>query len=1524
MSAGTVAIEVNAVSVVTYAMAHNRIDVINEIRLENGGDELRAARLVAEVRDAQGRLSQPFEALVDLPAGASLALRDLELKLDPAAMSKVEAHRPGRLRIEILDADGWSVAVEETDVKIHAAAHWSAQPFGLGLEMLPAHVMPNSPEVAELLRGASQILLARTGSPSIEGYQSGPDRVDEIAQAVYEAMQQRDIAYANPPASWAGHRDDAGQKVRTPREVLGEGVGTCLDLAVVMGACLEQAGIRPLLWVVEGHAFLGWWRHERDLGVIAIRDYNEVVNLLDLRQMSVVETTALTKKSGGDVEFAAAQHAGRRHLDASEEFLGCIDVWRARRNAVYPLPAQARGEDGGAQIIQYNPTEHSMPVLTVTGGRAAQGSPARDALPPRVTAWKNALLDLTLRNRLLNYTERHGINLAVPSQAVGYVEDLLHAGKAIHLLPSDAVDNVTRARGVRYGRDLPEDVRAELVSSRSSVYTDISEGSYLTRLRSLSHKARTILEESGANNLYLALGSLVWDVDGKALRSPLVLVPVRLVTAARQSTYRLELDESGQSTPNYCLLEKLKQVHGMSIPGLANPASDDSGIDLAGAFDAVRIAIAERGLGYRVEETADLAILQFAKFRLWKDLDENWETFSSNPLVRHLIQTPTQPFEDARDATSDTDLDALAALCPIPADSSQLGAIADAVAGRTFVLEGPPGTGKSQTITNLLARAMAEGRRVLFVAEKRAALDVVKSRLDAVGMGAFSLDLHDKGSKPAMVREQIREALEARPLPDRQALNVAVEQHVTSARRLSRYASRVHEPNGAEQSLYSSTTDLLHREVESPAFEVPTSLLTHEAANQRESLRAILLNLSDVAVPARPSPDHPWAFVNVDALDARDLAQVQTAACTIDSALERLAEVPALAAVLAAVSTPRDLETLAKMLRSPSVQLETLDRTRSPQWQSDSVAVRQEMHAFVAAAHPGLDLATPEALDLPLADIYARGQAAAASSWFGRKKRLRAVAADLEPGLRPGAVIEPKGVVELAGALVQLQVAVQHLSTRSSAVAGVSVPAGWNPLTAEGAQVVAQQLDWLEWAGGVVSTQSSEQRFPQELRRLVERGWRPDVSITETVDDLAGALRLLLNVTSGDDDSLASWADGRGLLECWLGGVSRRASSDPELHSLRRWLDFRRTLAPLDRARMSAAKRALLRGAVDADDARAAFEKGLSQASQRERLTSNALDVFDATSHERSIRTYVDTGRQIREILKDTLPADAVQRREFSSASKSGRVGALRHELGKPRRGLSVRALMETYGDLVTQLMPCVLVSPDSLSRFFPARADIFDLVVFDEASQIRVADAIGAMGRAGSVVVVGDSKQMPPTAFGQGSAEDDVDVDEPESEELVDGESILEECVSAGVPKHWLSWHYRSRDESLIAFSNVHYYEDRLSSFPAPRASGASSSDGGHGVSLVRVGGTFQRSGKGKSLRTNPEEAAAIVAEIGRRFEAAPDTVPSIGVVTFNQQQRAYIEASDPRWGQFAAHRGAGLAWRRGALREEPRERAG
>jgi len=1472
-----VTVDVTAVPVLSYALAHNGIAVVSQLVLTVRGEPVRHASVRVGVRDAEGPIGDAVELFADIDPGHTTVLTDVGLRLDPAAMLQVEERRPGWLSVSV-DKDGEVLGSARVPVELLAAAQWLATPLELAMEMLAAHVLPNHPSVTALVAEAAQVLRAQTGSPSVQGYQSGPERVDAIASAICAAVQTRDIRYSEPPASWA----DVGQKVRTPGEVLDDRVGTCLDLVVVLAAALEQAGIRPLLWLVEGHAFLGYWREELSAQSSAITDVASLVNLVDLGLIRLVETTMLTTRT----DPAGFDQLHRPPYNAwltgdLDRVIGAIDVYRARHDGVLPLPARTRDADGNVQVVEYRPAVHSAPARPAEAGPATGSGTARETVPPRIAQWKNALLDLSLRNRLINYTPRAGIALTVPDAHLGELEDLVNGGTTLNLLPNDQLAAVQRERGVRSARELPQEQLAELLVDRRSLHVDVPEMSYLTRLRALAYKAKTVTEETGANNLHLALGSLAWEIDGRPLRSPLILVPVVLKAHSRSGTYRLTVDESGTSTPNYCLLEKLRQLHGLSVPGLAEPTEDGAGIDLDAALQAMRVALAEQGLPYRVEPTADLGILAFAKFRLWKDLDEHWAALSENPLVAHLVHSPTDPFEDPVTADGSVDLDELAAGVPVPADASQLTAVAEAAAGRTFVLEGPPGTGKSQTITNLLARAVADGRRVLFVAEKRAALDVVARRLDAVGMGPFALDLHDKGSRPAVVRAQIRSALEHAVQVDEQGLAADGEELRSARRSLTRYATRLHEPNAAGLSLYSAHTGVLSVDDSVPPLPVSPGAVGGLTVESVAGVRRALAGLPDVADLARPRPAHPWGFVDIAEVDVSAAA---AAGAVVDTAVAELPAFSRLAGVLSAVCTPGDLAGLARVLDGPPVDLAVLDETRSARWRTETAALSADVAAFCAAPHPGLDVATPAALDLPLADISAAGEAAAQSGFFGRKKRLIAVRDSLAPALT--AEVEPKAVPALAAALLAVQTAARTLTARGQVIPGLQVPATWNPLTDPG--LVDREVDWLRLAGAVVEGSDG---LPGALRALLAQGPATDPAAAVAVGRARDAVQHLLVTCRSTPEQLSAWAGNDGLLARWQATRAERSVTAPGTPSLRRWLDLLAAVEPLRSAGLGEARSALLSGAVPADDAVRSFELGLAGAAMTERQEATGLTGFDAPVHERAITRFAGASRAVRQHLTAALPASVVAARSFDVTARGGRIGGLQRELNRQRGGLGVRGLVAEYGDLITAVMPCVLVSPDSVARFFPARAGLFDLVVFDEASQIRVADAVGALGRASAAVVVGDSKQMPPTSFADPTTDDDA-LPEDLATAVEDEESILSECVQARVPRQWLSWHYRSQDESLIAFSNGQYYENRLSSFPAPVHGPASAAPDGRGVSLVRVHGTFHRSGAGKLLRTNPVEAEAIVTEIRRRFALSPETPPSLGVVTFNAQQRALIDA--------------------------------
>lgn len=1486
----SVSVEITAAESLSYAMVHNGFRLVRQIKITNTGVEIRGAVVRIEVLSSAGRISEDFQQYVDLAAGQAIVLDDVDVHVSATTMYELNDKQPGRVVVTIESAAAGAEAAEigraEVGLQLLPAQLWIAGKGLVSYEFLAAFVQPHHPEISKLVSEAADLLATATGSSSLDGYTEGPERVDHIVFALAQAASNRDIRYSMPPASWGLQ----GQQVRTPAQVLVDRLGTCLDTTVVMAAALEFCGIRPLLWVVEGHAFLGYWREEAVLPTAASDDVPELVSLVQRGFIGLLETTLLTGSQPITLSLLRSRPESEYIETGHEKILAVTDIRRARLDGIFPLPARTNAESGELLVTNYVPEAKVAPVVPERHGRAAPASNSTSSVPPRVTQWKNALLDLSLRNRLINFTDTARFPLAVPSSWLGQFEDLINNGTPISLLPANQLSAIHQERGIRFGRDLPQDELISMLSLKKQIYADVTEDAYNSKMRGLAYKAKTQLEETGANNLYLALGSLLWELDGRTLRSPLVLVPVNLTSAGKQGLYRVTLDETGQSTPNYCLLEKLSQAHGLKIPGLAEPSEDGSGIDLDAAFHAVREAVSAKGLAFRVENTADLSMLQFAKFRLWKDLDESWEQFGKNRLVDHLITSPTELFRDSGKAAEETDLDALAAKCPIPADSSQLQAVASAVAGQTFVLEGPPGTGKSQTITNLLTRAIVEGKRVLFVAEKRAALEVVQKRLKEVGMGPFSLDLHDKGSKPAMVRAQIKYALELRLESDEQQLDTASTDLASARRGLVRYASRLHEENGAQLSLYSARTKALTFDANDTTLPLSTEFTSAANDTVLEPLRALLRELPEFTDRARPTTNHSWRFIATPP-DPAVAERIVLAGRRIDAALDAVRPVGDLPSVVASATSAAEIRVLAALLEDRSVPVGTLDDVRTGQWSAGAQHLENLVAAFAAVNHPGLDKVRPEAMDLPLPEILGRAEQAAASGFFGRKKRLLAVAAELDAVMHQGASIRHKELVPLLQNLANAQQQIRGLQAEAHGVPGVAVPEGWNPLTESGQQALNRRLGWLRWAANAVQPNSTnEVQFQTRLRAFLESGQLVHENVIAWVHELAASWDTMTEIPAVDATELKRWTGKTPFLEVWASTRAARALDATGSRSLERWIELLRHVEPLRSMGLPDVRSAILDGDLEADDAATAFERGLAESSLEERKLATGLQDFDASSHERTIDRFTTRATLVRELLKRNLAAGVVNSRRVSSSSTSGRMGELQRQLTRQRGGLTVRKLMESYADLITQIMPCTLVSPDSVARFFPARADLFDIVVFDEASQIRVADAVGAMGRGASVVVVGDSKQMPPTSFAESSSDsaDDVESDVTAVEDM---ESILSECVEARVPRQWLSWHYRSQDESLIAFSNQQYYESKLSSFPGPSHGAPDPGLTGHGVNFVRVDGQFHRSGSSKVLRTNPVEAAAVVAEVRKHFNGASDS-PSVGVVTFNLQQRALIES--------------------------------
>jgi hypothetical protein len=1544
---------------ISYALAHGGLPILTELTIESSSASKLAGAIISLTVESLGvPLTEAWVKRVGSGDSASITIERPEIIWKSGELLDIADTQPAEIVVVIEQADGKAIRAVLPSSVSSADAWYEYSP--LGSLSLASFVRPNDPRLREILDVAGGSLLASSGWSGLSGYQS-PDRVMPMVQALYEAVQGLEITYSNPPAGWDV---PGGQRIRSTAQILDERVGTCLDTAVLFAALLENIGLYPQIALVPAHAFVGFWTPNRytdsKLPSNLIGPLRSEINELDLGNLYFFETTSVAK-SAQPTSFADAVKSGREHiaknavnprLDEVSHFIDLVACRRPSPQQVLPMPIRRTRSDGTVELIEYKPEEFTVNLLLEQLTKELVGKDKGFSgvdldVPPRLQTWLDSLLDLSLRNPLINFRfPRTSLPLLIPSGSLGAVEDILAQETPMSIIAVESKGQEGVAEFLANNRlELPPHVEPfaidqlrsqRLVGAWSSDYS-------LKLLRSMTSQAKSVLEETGSNGLFLAMGFLSWDADrkqrfqskapdegitlqtsalnpaadtAKGIRSPLILIPVTLTPKNRFREFSLSLDPTSPITPNFSLIEKLRRDYGITLDSLANLEEDESGIDVSKALDGIRQVIKANNLeGFRVDEGAVLGFFNFSTYRLWKDLIDNWRLLSKAPLFRHLLHSPHKPFnpkpatdsadptpsdnrenpatesvEDVDtalvdDAVSDIDLDALMGELPIPADASQARAVARASRGETFVLQGPPGTGKSQTITNMLAHGLKQGQRILFVAQKKEALDVVKERLDQVGLGGFSLDLHDKNQSLKAVKMQLLEVLDKEDAVDAVGFEVALKEYHQAFSPLRRYRERLHELGAHGESLYQAV-DLLLATSGDKALTVPGSFIANNSVEVRSEMASVLANLVETGPVAGNTAENPWSF-------------------------------------LAGAHNPDELSAELKIL------VEELNRNRQVLESSTSVvdflinlkSLDEIRHALLLDSEEG----SPGALSTHQTQISRQARLVAHASLERLRTALESKEADYSAtqGIPVDALMQEEQLSRSKNALSRLftlrrmQKVLNNSFGRPVALTRADVPQVLSELkflsnSADEARSDLARVPGLRGLeGDNLFSLDTVARWKSTLGRIdalvalddsfTERNLASPESITLELsqrNDLKAALMGLLRAAEGlltiagiTDSTLALWAGQQTVgKRLWFGIPDFH--QDLHTHSairLVRWLQLSADMKPLLDGGLDTAVGQLLSGEVSFSDGENAFLRGYYLALVDFLMVERGFDTFDQAPINAYITKFAKAQKQLQSTLPDVLSAELINRRGFDMSVKLGAVGDLLAEVKKvtSRRG-SVRLLLRKHWDLIRRITPCVLASPDSVVRFIDADLETFDLVVFDEASMIKVATALGAIGRGRAAIVVGDTKQMPPTSVAQTKmSESD---DDGEEDFVEDMESILSQVEVARLPEVMLKWHYRSEDESLIGFSNERYYNDKLLTFPAAEAKRP-----GYGLEFVHhPKGHFNRlsdTQDGK-VGTNPSEAQAIIKTIESLLETKGGKKPtdSIGVVTLNKAQQTLI----------------------------------
>jgi len=1052
-----------------------------------------------------------------------------------------------------------------------------------------------------------------------------------------------------------------------------------------------------------------------------------------------------------------------------------------------------------------------------------------EAVDRKIQQWKERLIDLGLRNRLINFKETKASTLKIvePNAAEIYEHIIKTEG--------DYYLNVQEEQGFLISAETEgevPDINAPAINVRDSNEL-VCEGTRERTARvlyTLRSRAQTEFEERGIHVLFLAMGFLSWNESAASsiyFSSPLILIPIQLERQRSRQRYKLSI-ASEEVIINPALATKLKNDFGIILPEL--PESPEE-LDPEAFLHQINTAVSNKPT-WKINMDCYLGLFSFLKFMMYKDLEANKEAAKKNRVIGALagfnsLLPDNSPYLVTADKL-DYSIKPEHALQIIDADSSQQEAIVAALANMSFVLQGPPGTGKSQTIVNIIAECLFAGKRILFVSEKMAALEVVKRRLDKYGLGEFCLELHSHKSNKRAVMEQLEDTLRQTQGLQIQEERVLFYELEERRNRLNSYVKALHKLHMPLEVTVFQVNGRLARLWETPDISVSIPGPLQITQPQLGQIKRTFGQIVSHASIYDECTSHPWK------------GSLLTT-CSLQES----------------ITIKKSLKTFLDALNNAIAM--------GPQLYSAVHNVIGHIERLLLSKY------TPTIWELDLNDLIHR--------FKGQYKGIRKYIYYLSYSkslrhIRRCCLTSPKtdgksviGDLRLA-LLVQLgcycfQVKVGGLNGTSNTSNDLSFGM-LTSLVALARNCLAATSD-LEQCSFAVNL---EDYLHQDTRELVQK-------CEEIIQVLSSSMKYMESLFPVENLP----ADEQ-ILQNMRSRIKLLCERLPDLGPL---LDIEHSIKELQNEGLGEFITECMKRKVRAKDLRPTFEK------QFYRLwlddiyqTDPILHTFNSGLHEQTIDEFrkLDrqlirtTPRRIINMLRSGRPSV-----EFTSPRTSD-IGILQKEIQKKKRHMPLRRLFSDIPALIQALKPCFLMSPLSVASYLAPGQIEFDVLLFDEASQIIPEDAIGSIVRSPQVIVVGDTKQLPPTRFFTTLEEDDEDED-PANEPIL--ESIMEQALAAGLREKSLLWHYRSRDESLIAFSNYYFYNNRLITFPS-----AGTYKYPTGMEFVLTpNGIYDRS----KSRTNRREAQQVADLVFSHYKNFPDR--SLGVVAFSLSQSDAINAA-------------------------------
>ena len=1354
-----VKVQCDYLPLINFAIQQNGASIIHQLSIEN--------TTPAPLKDIQVQITTeptfgnaaPI-AVAQIPPNESICLSSFNLTLSANYFTQLTERLSGNLKIEIT-SEAESVFCQTYPIDILAYDQWG----GLNVlpEMLAAFITPNHTAIVPIIKRAASILGQWTDNPSLDEYQSRtPDRVRKQMAAIYTAITEQQIIYSTIPASF----EEYGQRVRLADSVMAQKLGTCLDMALLYASCLEAIGLNALIIITQGHTFAGAWLVPETFPDPTIDD----VSLLTKRtaegiyDITLVETTCMNMGHSSDFDNAVKKANGK--LTDGNSFILAIDVKRARHSGIRPIPqrtlhGQVWGVEEKETDIQrsaVHATPQSINPYDLSGNET-------QAVITKQLLWERRLLDLSLRNNLLNIRITKNTLQLIPAN-LSCLEDALADGEEFRILHRPA-DWESPAMDFGIYSSIPESdpmvgfINSELSQKRLRFY--LPENDLGKALTHLYRSSRTSIEENGANTLYLALGLLKWYETPSSERpryAPILLLPVEIIRKSAAKGYVIRSREE-ETMMNITLLEMLRQNFGISISGLDPLPTDESGVNVKLIYSIIRNSIKNQRK-WDVEEQAILGIFSFNKFIMWNDIHNNANKLVQNKIVSSLINGKIE-WEAATEEIDATDMDKQVSpadiVLPIIADSSQLEAIYEAVHDKTFILHGPPGTGKSQTITNIIANALYKGKRVLFVAEKMAALSVVQNRLAAIGLAPFCLEIHSNKTKKSAVISQLKETTEIIRQTPPEEFRKEAERLLNLRAELNQYIEALHKEYPFGVSLYDAIIHYQSVDVES-CFDIPQAYLDtldKDTFAQWEDAIELLVRTANACGHPYQHPLTGISITEYSSAVKEGSSQLLTGFIDLLTTIRQKLDVFSILLKDTDIHpTRKDFQTISHIIRRildiPELTpgLLTLPLLNETLNEYREVVVhgrkRDEQRKEIETGF------TQEILSINAKQMLAEWNRVS-DQWFlpryfGQRKIRKAI------NVYALKTIETEDIKPLLHRIIRYQEEAEavrkYIGQLPSLFGRPGKNEDWNTIEQIIDDMTSLHSHLLNYAKDIAKVSQIKQNLSAQLTEGIQTFrdihahsfnelYQLADTLTATEKKLSGMLGISIEELYTDS---ADWITI---------ALSKARTWKENLDKLKDWYQWLQAYQTLHSLGIGFIATEYKEKNIPTSQLTDSFRKSFYQAAIRYIIAKEpTLELFNGKIFNDIIAKYKQISAKFEETTQRELFARLASNiPSFThEAIQSSEVGILQKNIRNNARGISIRKLFDQIPTLLSRMCPCMLMSPLSVAQFIDTDADKFDLIVFDEASQMPTYEAVGAIARGKNVIIVGDPKQMPPTSF--------------------------------------------------------------------------------------------------------------------------------------------------------------------------------